>query len=368
MFNSLVLYLNNRCNLRCTYCYVTKNKKKEELSFQGFKEIHSFFLSASFGAEKKTISFLGGEPLLSWPLLKKCILHLRKAPGSSSCAVWFSTNGTLLTPSILDFCKEFNTNISVSLDGMPYSHNKFRKFNNGKNSFASICNRLKNIPFSERKFIGITTVIAPTGGFLLTKNLSFIRSLGFTSVDLTPVFQYDWWRKKDITDFRKGMERFSDFYCRIFLDDREEEAFRIQSLDTLFRTGQFWDCFKMEKCRKLFVDPAGDCYPCEIVLGMQAKEKEPWKFGNVRKGVNLSLRRSMLLGAGKHFKKLFPVKLEPPYFCPFSFYFWAESKHHPLKDTFSFCVSHSNIFRENFILILDKIKDTPLFKKVYGAQ
>ena len=113
MFDNLVVYLNNKCNLRCKYCYVKKNNNV--LSFVDFKKIYTFFLLHYAPSDQGVVSFLGGEPLLDKVLLKQCIRYIRKYPLTpSSFTIWVSTNGIFLTPSILKFFKEYKVNVSIS--------------------------------------------------------------------------------------------------------------------------------------------------------------------------------------------------------------------------------------------------------------
>ena len=55
MFRELMIYLNNKCNLDCTYCYVKKGLK--ELTFTKFKKIFDFFLQQSPTTYQKRVFF-----------------------------------------------------------------------------------------------------------------------------------------------------------------------------------------------------------------------------------------------------------------------------------------------------------------------
>lgn len=61
---TLMVYLTEDCNLRCTYCFV--KKKKRSMSSEVARKTVDFFLSpAVSGSERDLqVNFFGGEPLL----------------------------------------------------------------------------------------------------------------------------------------------------------------------------------------------------------------------------------------------------------------------------------------------------------------
>ena len=79
-FNHLSIYLTERCNLSCTYCYINKNCRKE-LNFATLKKAVDFFYYNS--GTHKSFSFLGGEPLLAYPILLKTIDGRTASPDAS---------------------------------------------------------------------------------------------------------------------------------------------------------------------------------------------------------------------------------------------------------------------------------------------
>ena len=247
------------------------------------------------------------------------------------------------------------------------SNRVFPKSNIG--SFKKIMHNLKKIPLSQKGAIGVTSIISPEYSSSLIDIFSFIRKLGFVNFDFYPIFQYNWWNKKDISSFEQAMKKLTKHYCDLFNNNKVDEVFLLQVLHTLIKTGQFWDYNKMEKCQKLFVDPKGDFYPCEIILGMSAEQKKNWRIGNLNTGVDILLRKKILKMAGDYLKSTFPnLKLEAPCFCPFSFYFWAKSNRKDCKKALSFCLKFSEIYRKNFVKIVTDLRDNPLFKERYGIS
>ena len=87
-----------RCNLRCLHCYCSYNSQKKELSYKDFCRI--FDEIADMGCLWLLIT--GGEPLLREDFLK--IYTYAKKKGF---IITLFTNATLLTPSIVDYLKDY---------------------------------------------------------------------------------------------------------------------------------------------------------------------------------------------------------------------------------------------------------------------
>ena len=76
-------------------------------------------------ADKIYISFYGGEPLLSFGLMKQIVDHVECT--TSKKAYWnLTTNGTLLSRRICDFLIKKDFSLTVSLDGPQSVHDRYR--------------------------------------------------------------------------------------------------------------------------------------------------------------------------------------------------------------------------------------------------
>lgn len=138
------------CNLRCWYCYETHTTncymnedimerivKLVERETQK-KELHTICLS-----------FFGGEPLLkakkiAIPLIRiiSNICHKR----DKRIQVNFTSNGVLLSKSVLESLKELKVNIhfQIPFDGGRINHNKTKHLPNGKGTYNIILNNINN--------------------------------------------------------------------------------------------------------------------------------------------------------------------------------------------------------------------------------
>jgi len=115
-----------------------------------------------------SITFYGGEPLLQFPLMKKCINYaLERAGKEKKVNFGFTTNLTLVNQEMaeffasLDFCA-----IMGSLDGPEEIHNAYRVTQNQAGSFEKAMEGLKILvdcmgKEKAEKMIGINAVMTP---------------------------------------------------------------------------------------------------------------------------------------------------------------------------------------------------------------
>ena len=99
-----------RCNLRCVHCYVVENPAKKELTFPEITDI----LDELHKEGCFWLCFSGGEPLLREDFLEIYSYAIKKG-----FLVTLFTNGTLITPAIADYLKEYPPfRVEISLYGI----------------------------------------------------------------------------------------------------------------------------------------------------------------------------------------------------------------------------------------------------------
>lgn len=146
----LTLQVTQQCNLRCDYCiysgaYNTRTHNKKKMNLLIAKQAIDFFISHARLSNSIFFSFYGGEPLLEYTLIKKCVEYIKDKVEGKKVGFGMTTNGTLLTDEIVDFLVANDFQLSISLDGDKDSHNKSRKFISGKGSFDLILTNVKRI-------------------------------------------------------------------------------------------------------------------------------------------------------------------------------------------------------------------------------
>jgi uncharacterized protein len=170
--DTVLLKVASRCNLDCSYCYVYHMGDESWRTLPkrlaaGTQALVAAELGALMRAQGRPFSIVlhGGEPLLlGLPRIKSLLTALRGALGET-CGISIQTNGVLISDAILDLCVEYDVTLSVSLDGPPPVHDRFRVDLRQRSTHAKVVaglQRLQAHPAAERLFSGLLCVVDPT--------------------------------------------------------------------------------------------------------------------------------------------------------------------------------------------------------------
>ncbi|MDR1920954.1 MAG: radical SAM protein [Candidatus Adiutrix sp.] len=116
----LILILTTRCNLACKYCY-NGDQAGEDMTPATIKNALNL---AAGGSGPLHIQFTGGEPTLAPDLMAYAADEARRLGRETHLAV--QTNGTLLTPPLAAFFREYEFQVGLSLDGPAEINEKTR--------------------------------------------------------------------------------------------------------------------------------------------------------------------------------------------------------------------------------------------------
>lgn len=185
------LEVTEECNLRCQYCpYSNTNPYKRNHSLRRMNDYESlnainFLIDHSKKSNKVIVNFYGGEPLLNFPVIKKCINYTKKRAAKDEVIFNISTNGTLLNSDTVDFLVENGVKLAVSIDGPKAIHDRYRRFPSGAGSFDIIEDNLIKIkekyPIFYSNNIIFLCVLAPP--YELIKANEYWKSMGGESRD-----------------------------------------------------------------------------------------------------------------------------------------------------------------------------------------
>lgn len=261
----LTLFLTKRCNLNCDYCYV--EKKNEDMSEEtAFTAIGHYF--SSLRGKKAQIHFFGGEPLLNFALMKKIISHVEKNYPAFEVRYLLTTNGTLLDPGKINFFKEKEVCIIISLDGAKQTHENHRK----KGSFDIV---MKNIKECLKKSLApkISMTVCPSESGKLKENVMQINKTGITDIAISPALSV-FWSEQDLDNLRKSLEELAAWYFE------KSKDIRISPFEEIMQNKNIrFDTCGLE--RYMVVDCDGSYYPCQICLVNPKK----YCIGSTKKGI-----------------------------------------------------------------------------------
>jgi uncharacterized protein len=172
-FREFVLKVHQRCNLACDYCYVY------ELADQTWRDRPALMSRDTWLAAARRIAehaerhrlarvgvvLHGGEPLLAGTdRLVRLADEVRAAtPTGCEVTVGMQTNGVMLDQSTLDRLVRAGIGIGVSVDGAAESHDRHRRFRDGRGSHAAVDRALAllNEPPYRSSFAGLLCTVDP---------------------------------------------------------------------------------------------------------------------------------------------------------------------------------------------------------------
>jgi uncharacterized protein len=152
VFTFLLVKLASRCNIKCTYCYWFRDadvyKKPAVLTIEAEdafgKRLEEHI--NEFGLERFMVVFHGGEPLLfpkhRFVALQEKLLDIEARTG---CEIerGVCTNAMLIDEEWADIFSQFGVDVSVSLDGPPEIHDKYRLDFHGQGTHAETVRGIK---------------------------------------------------------------------------------------------------------------------------------------------------------------------------------------------------------------------------------
>jgi len=147
-FNGIVV-LNLDCNLDCPYCYEDNFRGQRYMSTATADLLVKTIQRDQIKHRRDiTLSFYGGEPLLSIPLIKTISEKLKQTSEKEGTGFHFSliTNGTLLSRRVAEELLPLGfSGAKFTIDGPRHIHDQSRPFVSGKGSFDIIVNNIKEV-------------------------------------------------------------------------------------------------------------------------------------------------------------------------------------------------------------------------------
>ncbi|MFA5748094.1 MAG: radical SAM protein [Candidatus Absconditabacterales bacterium] len=181
---NLRIHTTDKCNLRCTYCYIKTKKTFEDMNDDTIDVLLDNIIETVKinGLKTVTLMMSGGEPTILFQKRENKILQLKKNLECVDCKlrISFLTNGTIINDDQIEYIKKNGFGLAISLDGIGKYHDKNRVYINGKGSFGQVSEKINRIIEKGLK-PNIMTVVSNDNldglveltEFLISKNLPF---------------------------------------------------------------------------------------------------------------------------------------------------------------------------------------------------
>lgn len=285
----VVLQVTHNCNLRCKYCSFSQDgmfDRKHNLSNMSFdvaKKAIEILKEHSEDLRIVRISFYGGEPLLNFNLIKKCVDYAKKIMPYKKIVFAMTTNLTIINKEIMSFLVQHDFKLTVSLDGPEYIHNYNRLLaSTGQGSFKYVYKNLQelnNIYPEFAKNVQVNSVVDKS------TDISIIEKF-FKSSELTKDLKINY-SIVDDTHLVKNYYMSKDYYQRLktnifkgiltqVLDEKKEIPLSDEFFDKYLENDEAIYDFStsvhhggpcIPGIKKLFVSIDGKFFPCEKASG-----------------------------------------------------------------------------------------------------
>lgn len=208
--NCVIRPINDVCNLNCTYCntkfrYSKENFAKSKIKMETLEKLIIGLSENDF--EEIAFSWHGGEPLLLENSFYESALEMQSELINNKTEVYniLQTNGTLLTKERIEFFKNNNFFIGISIDGYNYEQNAKRFVH--QEDYDKLINNLKLAQEMDLNF-SITIVLHEKNTSDIKKLYDYIKQINpKNGVIVNPLFL-----KEDDFTVKEGSFSDESFY------------------------------------------------------------------------------------------------------------------------------------------------------------
>lgn len=260
---SIGLVLTARCNLRCRYCYQDR-KTAQTMAWPVARSGLDLLLKGPRDGDP-VVSFLGGEPLLEYGLVRRAMRYVARRTPSKKVEFGIVTNGTLLSRRrwqglLADGCR-----VALSFDGVPAAQEC-----RAAGTFPKLDRVLSYLgarhPGELTSRVSVNLVVYPPALEHLADSVDYLLARHVPEIMLAPAMGPQSWRKD-------GIERLDCQFAKIYEASRrlyESEGhvpvrvFRKTAPDPTAVFGSF--CCGAPRARSPVVDVDGRMYPCAMLI------------------------------------------------------------------------------------------------------
>ena len=283
------LFLNHRCNLRCTYCY-NGDKFHRKMPWEVARRGVDLALS---GPRKRVqISFFGGEPLMEMALLKRVVDYAEEQAVEKGKLVRFvlTTNGTLLNSRRLDYLMDHGFHLGVSLDGDKEAHDANRLYPSGRSSHSRISRNLKET-LEHYPAVEVIAVVDPRNAGGVDRSFRYLFDLGVRDITFNMNYEGDW-TDEACEELEAAFERLGEAYLE---KARQGHYFTVNPLDAKIITRLKEGYCSSDRCdfgcQEVAISPRGNFYPCERLVGTD--EALDVVIGTIWNGLDVARRDAL---------------------------------------------------------------------------
>lgn len=267
-YDTVVLFLTNQCNLRCSYCYASSGEfAPKNMSWEAARAAIDRVMGdvTARGGTEMTLGFHGGgEPSLNWKILTGAVDYAKKKAAEKNIALCVSGafNG-YWTPKIREYMIANFTEISLSFDGLPTVQNSQRPAVGKGKSFDRVAETLAALDNSAMSY-GVRMTVTRKHVARLAESVAFICGhFSPKKIQVEPVFLEG--RAKE----EQTVDDAGDFVEQFITAHRAAASRDIDLFYSGARPDMLTQRFCLAACRALVVTTDGDVTACFETYGRE---------------------------------------------------------------------------------------------------
>lgn len=179
------IYVTERCNLRCEYCFF-RHRRGREISRLAVQRL--FLLFEREKTVPQTLIFSGGEVFLAKENLFKIVGEARRR--FKNISLHIQTNGSLIDKASIEKLRELGVSLEFGIDGGCEQTVRHR-WGLKTASFKRLTDTIR-ICLKAGISCGCTMTVHPHEVQHMEEGLNFIQGLGLSRVDVTPAAFMPW--------------------------------------------------------------------------------------------------------------------------------------------------------------------------------
>lgn len=221
---SLMLFLTQDCQLRCTYCF-EDHRHDEKMPLEiAIKAADYVAKNAAEDGRTPGITLFGGEPMLMWDdVIVPLVEYIRGKYQLFN--INMTSNGLLLNEKRLSFLKDNNVSLMLSIDGAENGNNATRKYVDGRNTFEdmipvieAILTIMPNVPFRM--------TVTPSNVEYLFESVEWFHNQGVKRLRVFPNI-YGEWPDDALNELDSQLKQYNQYLYDCFTRSEQPLVFDI---------------------------------------------------------------------------------------------------------------------------------------------
>jgi uncharacterized protein len=297
---SVTLTLTEQCSLKCQYCGYMPKYQNAEYKLKNMDESVALrsidlLMNSSKNSKYVYVSFYGGEPLLQFDLITKCVNYCKKKYPFKMPIFNVVTNGLNFNQEIIKYLVENDFYLNISFDGPRSIQDRYRLDIYGKPSFDRVFSNLielyKHNPKYFKTHVTFNSVITHNTG--TREQYEFLENLCKTDILMIDVNPTEYFLKLLSAEQNTTVSEKIDMYeYSIFKKSilKNIQKYHMELKDSVNNRDILPGSFCIPGVRKNFVTVDGKIIVCEKVN----EGNETFCIGDVSRGIDLQKIRKLV--------------------------------------------------------------------------